>query len=370
MSSHDADAMLVAPDCYMIGRRNGDSLLQCNTYLVELGGAGPNSVPWCVDPGSPIDYPEVHRRLLGHLGSLGRLQLFTLNHQDPDVAGNLTPLTDANESLRGIVSEDAWRLARPLGARPRHLEFPNRLQGESVHVAGGHTIRTLPTPFCHFRGAVAFYEPETRVLFTGDLFGGLNDPGRLQLWGEEEDWPGIAVFHQVYMPSREAVAYAIGQIRALDPPVEVIAPQHGFVLRGDFMHAVMERLEQLPVGLDRLPRELDEAFLECYQQVFQQLVDQTAGSIGRAATVERLKNGHSRDSQAAKWMRMTSSGAELISSGVHALPWLIDVLSEGEDRLFRDRLKLAALEDCQRLGAPLPMVMPSGAEQSGENWIG
>ncbi len=370
MADQPHSSIPVKENCYMVGRRNPDALLQCNTYLFQLGGNGPGSLAWCVDPGSQLDFSVVRQNLVHHLGAIERLQFFTLNHQDPDVVGNLAPLSEENTSLSGLVSEDAWRLARHLGARPRQLHFAHRFQGEDIRLPGGHTIRTVPTPFCHFRGALAFYEPESRILFTGDLFGGLNDPGRLQLWGEEEDWPGIAIFHQIYMPNREAVAFAIRQIRALSPPVEIIAPQHGFALRGDFMHSVMDRLEKLPVGMDRLPRELDDAFLAQYQQVFQNLIDAASARLGRQTVVERLRKARSDTPEAADWVRITRDGAELLTHGLHVLPWAMDVLSRGEDTSFHERLKMIVLHSCHRHNIPLPMIAPGTEGQQPDEWIG
>ncbi len=192
MSGHSDDDMLVTEGCYMVGRRNPDSLLQCNTYLRTFHGGRGGDLHWCIDPGSQIDYPQVRSNLLAHVESLSHLQIVSLNHQDPDVVANLTHLTKENDSLIGLVSEDTWRLVRHLGARPRELHFADKLRGHLVKLPGGHRIWTLPTPFCHFRGAIAYYDLETRVLFSGDLFGELNEPRRMQLLAGEQDWPGIA----------------------------------------------------------------------------------------------------------------------------------------------------------------------------------
>ena len=51
-------------------------------------------------------------------------------------------------------------------------------------VPTGHRLIPVPTPYCHFRGAVMLYDPETRVLFSGDLLGGITAPGPHDLWAE------------------------------------------------------------------------------------------------------------------------------------------------------------------------------------------
>ena len=236
--------------CFLIGHRPPESLLYCNTYLRTYDSAGDRAAHWCIDPGSQIDYPHVRAHLLEHIGDMQALRMFSINHQDPDVVGNLTFLTQENAKLTGLATQDVWRLVRHLDVKPRNLYFAEQAHKSQVKLPTGQTIFVVPTPFCHFRGAMAFYDPESRILFSGDLFGGLNVPGRVQVYGEEPDWPGIAQFHQIYMPSCAVVAHAIRQVRSLRPAVEIIAPQHGFVLTGSFLDAVLERLEHLPMGID------------------------------------------------------------------------------------------------------------------------
>jgi serine/threonine-protein kinase len=367
-SQQPAGGLPVLDDVYMVGRRNPHSLLQCNTYLRTFTGGGQGPLHWCIDPGSRLDYPVVRENLLAHVGSLRNLSLFSLNHQDPDVVGNLGSLTDENENLVGLVTEDAWRLVQHLAARPKQLHFPGRHSGNRIKLTGGHQIQAVPTPFCHFRGAMAFYDLETRVLFTGDLFGGLNEPGRMQLFAEEADWPGIAIFHQIYMPSRNCTAFAIRQIRALDPPVEMIAPQHGFVLAGEFMRDVMERLESLPVGMDRLPHELDEQFLDAYRAVIGEVLKIAEDYLGADEVLARLQ--HSQFHELGLLIEVYEGEVDLIANGIRALSLVVDVLSHDQPVAFRNLLRLAALRGCQVRSAPLPDIAP-GMEDLGQmEWIG
>lgn len=97
------------------------------------------------------------------MGELAAIRLFSINHQDPDVVGNLTYLTRANPKLAGLSSEDSWRLVRHLNLRPEWMYYTNKVGEETLKLAGGHRIQLLPPPFCHFRGAVAYYDPENSM---------------------------------------------------------------------------------------------------------------------------------------------------------------------------------------------------------------
>jgi serine/threonine-protein kinase len=322
---------------------------------------------WCVDPGSELDYPVVKENLLRHVGDLRDIHLFSLNHQDPDVVANLRFLAHENLNLIGVVSEEVWRLVRHLNANPKRLYFTGKVKQNLLRLPDGHRIQVVPTPFCHFRGAVAYYDLETQILFSGDLFGGLNQPGRVQLLGEEQDWAGIAQFHQIYMPTRTAVEYAIRQIKVLDPPVEMIAPQHGFVLTGDFMHSVLDRLAALPVGLDLIPSELDEKYLAGYREIFRELLHQAAMELGRSDVFTRL-NRLPADHELRQYATIGKQEAELMSSGIRAVPLLLEELTRDQFPAFRSRLKSHVLQRCTELGLPIPQLGAGVEEQS--SWIG
>jgi glyoxylase-like metal-dependent hydrolase (beta-lactamase superfamily II) len=341
--------------CFMVGHRNPNSLLQCNTYLRRFSTKGGKPAYWVVDPGSQVDYPHVRSHLLEHVGELAALSFFSINHQDPDVVGNLTFLTRENTDLVGLATEDTWRLVRHLNVHPKKMYFTNKATQNLVKLPGGQDIEVLPTPFCHFRGAVCYYDPETQILFSGDLFGGLNRPSRVQLYGEEADWPGIAQFHQIYMPSNAALAYAIRQVRGLKPAVQVIAPQHGFVLVGDFMHSVMDRLEKLPVGLDLLPSELDERYVTSYNEVLQDVIHLASMELGRDAVIVELQRLPS-DHDLKKHLEIKGRDIRLLNHGITALPLVVEELGRNRHQGFVSLLKSTTLEGCSKRHAPLPQM--------------
>lgn len=366
MSQPNIEPSQVVEGCFLVGHRNPDSILQCNTYLRTFQN-GSQKTHWCVDPGSELDYPVVKENLLRHVGSLRDIHMFSLNHQDPDVVANLRFLAQENPNLVGVVSEDVWRLVRHLNANPKKLYFTGKVKQNLMRLPDGHRIQLVPTPFCHFRGAVAYYDLETRILFSGDLFGGLNQPGRVQLLGSEEDWAGIAQFHQIYMPARAAVEYAVRQIKVLDPPVETIAPQHGFVLTGDFMHTVLDRLATLPVGLDLLANELDEKYLSGYREVFREVLHEAAMQVGRGEIFSAL-NKLPVEHELRQYVKISKQEAELQSCGFKALPLLVDELSRAQFPAFRSQLKSHVLQRCTDLGLPIPQLGVGVEEQA--MWIG
>jgi len=81
------------------------------------------------------------------------------------------------------------------------------------------------------------YDPETRILFSGDLFGSLSFHQDIMF--DERFWDGMKIFHQIYMPSKEALNYAIENARSLQPKPLMIAPQHGGLISGEWVDFVI-----------------------------------------------------------------------------------------------------------------------------------
>jgi serine/threonine-protein kinase len=352
----------------MVGLRNPAALLQCNTYLRTLD-AGRSPVHLCIDPGSRSDFPYVRANLNLLLGDLGEVHSFTLNHQDPDVVGNALHLCEANPNISAVMTEEVWRLVQHLNFRPRRLHFANAARSSLMSLADRQRWQLVPTPFCHFRGAMAFYDPELRILFSGDLFGGLNRVGRVQLDAEESDWPGIAQFHQIYMPTREALRYAVRQIRALDPPLEIIAPQHGFVIQGDLLPLFLERMHELPVGLDLLAAELDESYLQGYREVAARLLARAFALMGRDEVLARLQPARAADGLD----RLVSlRGHEVVveRQGYTAVVKLLSRLARAEAFATANSLKSEVLAACTELGLPIPPIGAGVEEDASATPIG
>jgi glyoxylase-like metal-dependent hydrolase (beta-lactamase superfamily II) len=358
----------VRENCWMVGHRNPSSLLQCNTYVRSFE-KGSSPIHVCVDPGSQFDYAVIESNIGQLIGDVGELHSFSLNHQDPDVMGNAGYLCEANPNISVMVTEDVWRLAQHMLIKPARVHFANVARSEMTIIGDYHRWQLVPTPFCHFRGAMAFYDPELRTLFTGDLFGGLNQLSRVHLEAREDDWIGIAQFHQIYMPTREALRYAIRQIKALDPAVEIIAPQHGHVITGDLVPVFMEKMYDLLVGHDLLAIELDGTYLEGYRDVIAQVVNRAAETMGREEALARLRSPDPADGLETM-LRVEGDDVTVEREGYVAVVKVISRLSHRESLQFVNALRSEVLGVCSELGIPIPPVGAGVEESSSPDTVG
>lgn len=238
----------LAPGVFWVGA-GSKTFLSRNSFLRIFKGNGTTGT-LLIDPGPTNDLDSLSQKVSSVLpGGLAKINLAFINHQDPDVLGVLPTLTKLNQNLTVLATEDTWRLANLNGMSKTPFRAVDRVVGQNVVLPTGHKLQFIPTPFCHFRGACMIYDLESRILFTGDLFGGIAASG---LHAVEANWAGIKAFHQLYMPSNEAIRLAVKKIRALNPAPVALMPQHGGLIKGELMELFMGWMEELQVGLDIL----------------------------------------------------------------------------------------------------------------------
>jgi len=351
------ESIEIAPNTHWIGKRDPGSIFHANPYLRTFRGEGADGrlqqFNLLIDPGSRSDFAVVSTKAAALIGGLHRVSAIWVNHQDPDV-GSSAPLILGKHAPRAsvICSEATWRLICHYGL-PRDRFFPTDRVGERLMLPTGGWVVPVPSPFCHFRGAVMLYDPETRVLFSGDLFGGLTDLDAKGIWADESDWRGMRAFHQAYMPSSRALARAVEAIRALTPKVEIIAPQHGRIIRGSLVDHFLDRIARLPVGLDLLDAEANtpEALVG-WNTVLGRVLETARMYLGAQAD-ERLALCAELDEEV---LRFEGGRPRLLSTPRWAVGVAVEALTRNEPPAIANPIKQEAIVAADELDLPAPDV--------------
>lgn len=244
----------ISSDTYWVGKKSGD-LLERNIYLRVFKQSN-KSINLVIDPGPPSDLSALTEKTGKIIGSIKNIDLIFVNHQDPDVSYNSATIQKLNPNALVLASEDTFRLINFYGINTKKTRAVESFKDMEITLSTGHKIKFVPSPFCHFRGAVMLYDPETRILFSGDLFGGLSFTP--SLFADENYLEGIKTFHQIYMPTKDALKFAINNIKSLDPPPLFIAPQHGLIIGSEKLKEAISFLENLDVGLDLYLKRKDK----------------------------------------------------------------------------------------------------------------
>jgi flavorubredoxin len=216
--------------------------VQANQHLIIHGSAGA-----ILDPGGHKVYNRVLSATLGLLKG-GDLKYLLLSHQDPDIvaaANGWLMTTDAEAYCPSL-----WTRFVPHFGLDRLVE--KRLHGVDDRGAvldlDGAPLLLLPAHFLHSPGNLQVYDTVSRTLYSGDLGASLGMPYR-----EVTDFPAhlqyMEGFHRRYIASNKAMRLWAAMARQLD--IEVIAPQHGALMRGKPMvKAFIDWCEGLACGLD------------------------------------------------------------------------------------------------------------------------
>lgn len=343
----------IAKDTYWVGKRDPRSIFHANPYLriFRPQKGSPAAAPFhlLVDPGSSSDFAVVSAKIATLIGGMNKISTLFINHQDPDVGSSAAVICAKYAPQASIVcSESTWRLIVHFNLPPERFIDTARFP-RGFDVPTGQTLIPVPSPFCHFRGAVMLYDPETRVLFTGDLFGGLTPLEAQGLWADESDWPGMRAFHQTYMPTNRVLTRVMETIRAIQPPVEIIAPQHGRLIRGSMIERFMERLERLPVGLDVIDDVMDDETKAAWNTVLRRVMRTARMVLG-----DDIYRVLSENAELRETVKFDGENAELLSLGRWTLGVVVDVLTAGQPPNMASPIKLEAILACDELELPSP----------------
>lgn len=339
---------------HWVGRRVEGSLLNCNPYLLTLKRGNKPAVNILIDPGSPGDFKVSASKVVRVIGDLKRLSMITLNHQDPDVILSApTILGRFAPNAVALMTENTWRLVAHTGIAKERVKLVEQFQGRIRLKDADRELRLVPTPYCHFTGAFAIYDVSSRILFSGDLFGGVTLSKEMSsLYAVEDNWRGIRMFHELYFPCNSALRYAVEQIRNLDPPVEIIAPQHGSIIKGELVKEFMDRMERLQVGADLLSDRMDESTRDAWIAAANEILKQAGDLLGNGHAVQRVADTEEL-MELAKF-----DGNRLV---IEKLPkrfieGMVLALTAKEVPSIANQIRVMAVLTCEAHGLPSPNI--------------
>ncbi len=325
-----------------------DKRLEINIFLRQFEGQS-KKVNMLIDPGPPSAFDELRENLAKLDVHPSQIQFIYLNHQDPDVSTNTMYFVKYNPKLRVICTEDTWRLVSFLGLKNENFQNIDKFKSHRARLSTGHTIRFINTPFCHFRGASMLYDEESRILFTGDVLGGITQTSGL--FATEENWHGIRTFHQLYMPSQDALRSALDAIRNLDPKPLIIAPQHGALIKGDLIDTLIDRLYDLPVGWEVLSALMNKK--EFYIEAINDILDNIRIRVGSEIIEMAFKKFESDGSFPNLFELQDQKIIDVKIDPSRSLKTLIDILQEDQPREVRETIRNAVLKAAVDWNLPL-----------------
>ncbi|AWI53832.1 MBL fold metallo-hydrolase [Aquabacterium olei] len=223
----------------------GGEAVQANQFLIVDGDHGA-----IIDPGGNLAYSELYLGMTRHFPP-SRLSAILASHADPDIIASLDRWMTATPDAKLYVST-LWERFVP------HFCKPGKTTGRIVGIpdpgmrirVGRNDLIALPAHFMHAEGNFQFYDPVSRILFSGDLgVSFVSGEGAKQPIRSLNPLPrGMESFHRRYMVSNKILRSWARMVRTLK--IDMIVPQHGAPLAGAAVKEFIDWAEQLSCGID------------------------------------------------------------------------------------------------------------------------
>jgi len=232
-------AIEITKNIYWVGMKLEDDPFQCLPYFIENGD---ESI--LIDPGSMLEFESVVKKV-SEISDITKIKYIILHHQDPDLCAAVPEIEKliGRDDLQIITHSRMSVLIKHYNVTSSYYEIDkNDLQ---LSLKSGLNLEFITTPYCHSPGAFVTYVPDSKVLFSSDIFGGLEESW--SFYAKDDYFEHAKAFHSVYMPSKDIFNYSLRKIEKLD--INLIAPQHGSIIERKYIYNLIEDMKNLDCGL-------------------------------------------------------------------------------------------------------------------------
>ncbi len=231
-------AIEIAKNIYWVGMYIKNDPFQCHPYFIKNGN---ESI--LIDPGSMLEFDAIIKKIKS-ISSMNTIKYIILHHQDPDLAASVPEMEKLinRDDLLIVTHSRMVPLIKHYMIKSDYYEIDKchlKLDSNNLH------LEFLTTPYCHSPGAFVTYEPLTKTLFSGDIFGGIEKSW--EFYAGNDYFEKAKQFHAEYMPSRDIFNYALSKIESLD--MNLIAPQHGSIIEKKRIALLIIQMKNLECGL-------------------------------------------------------------------------------------------------------------------------
>ncbi|KFX27159.1 MBL fold metallo-hydrolase [Ralstonia solanacearum] len=227
-----------------------DQSVQTNQFLVVDHGHGA-----LIDPGGNMTYNALYLAM-NHYFPPKQLDYVLASHADPDIVASAGRWLTSSSC--DILISRVWERFLPhfcsVGkTEGRIVPIPDT--GMAIPIGQSHLL-AVPAHFLHSEGNFQFYDPVSRILFSGDLGASMVHAEIAAAPVEDFDAhiPLMAPFHRRYMSGNRVCRLWAEMVRGLE--IEWIVPQHGRAFRGPAMvRRFIDWVETLACGIDLMTAE-------------------------------------------------------------------------------------------------------------------
>lgn len=224
--------------------------VQANQFLIVDNGHGA-----LLDPGGNITYNGLLMEMHSYF-PYKRLEYIMASHADPDIIASINKWminTECKVAISALWARFVPHFCSVGNIEGRIIAIPD--EGMNLPL-GNSIVKAVPAHFMHSEGNFQFYDPVSKILFSGDM--GTSIVSHTEADSPVEDFNAhiqrMEGFHRRYMISNKICRYWVTMVRQMD--VEWIVPQHGKSFKGKQMvNKFLDWIEQLPCGVDLMTQD-------------------------------------------------------------------------------------------------------------------
>lgn len=198
------------------------------------------------DPGGTEVFPEIISAI-AEITDIEQIDRVFCTHQDPDIFSSLALWLQIRPDLK-ILLPRIWIgfMLHFGGARENFDLIPD--EGSLVNL-NGLNLQAIPAHYMHSSGNFHLWDPDAKILFTGDTGAALIPEDSSEMFVKDFDAhiPLIEGFHKRWFGSNEHKNQWCERVAELEP--DMLAPQHGLIYQGADVGKFLDWLYELKVGV-------------------------------------------------------------------------------------------------------------------------
>jgi flavorubredoxin len=222
----------------------GNETVQANQFLIVDDDTGA-----IIDPGGNVGYNDLYLGMTRHFAPQ-RLTSIIASHADPDIIASLDrwmTATPAKLYISTLWARFAPHFCKQGKTDGRIVGIPDA--GMRIRI-GRNELWALPAHFMHAEGNFQFWDPVSRILFSGDLGVSLGGDPKEPITSLAPHLPHMEAFHRRYMVSNRILRLWARMVKGL--PIDMLVPQHGAPIKGAAIAEFIDWVQTLDCGIDRM----------------------------------------------------------------------------------------------------------------------
>ena len=227
--------------CLYKDPKRASHLVGTKEYVIQSG-----SSVLLTDPGGTEVFPEIVSSI-AEIVDFAAIDRVFCTHQDPDVFSSIALWLQIKPDLK-VYLPKIWLgfMLHFAGAANTFELIPD--EGMSIPL-GNLNLQAIPAHYVHSSGNFSLYDPEAKILFSGDIGAAIipKDGDDPFVKNFDAHLPLIEGFHKRWLGSNEHKNQWCERVKELD--LNYLCPQHGLVFEGPMVAQFLDWLYNLRVGI-------------------------------------------------------------------------------------------------------------------------